>query len=133
MIRWWFGDGLQVQTANRAFYDWFGVSREQTQGVSSRDLGGDDWRESSFWPSLEATLSYNREFQTIEFEGPFPKVGSRTVLLDARRLARDGTALVLLAFRDITERKEAQRGRRRAKLDSVRFLSRWMRVIVSSK
>ena len=24
-------DGLQVQTANRAFYDWFGVSREQTQ------------------------------------------------------------------------------------------------------
>ncbi len=106
------GDGLQVQTANRAFYDWFGVSREQTQGVSLRDLGGDDWRESSFWPSLEATLSYNREFQTIEFEGPFPKVGSRTVLLDARRLARDGTALVLLAFRDITERKQAQRGRR---------------------
>ena len=44
------GDGLQVQTANRAFYDWFGVSREQTQGVSLRDLGGDDWRESSFWP-----------------------------------------------------------------------------------
>ena len=26
-------DGLQVQTANRAFYDWFGVSREQMQSV----------------------------------------------------------------------------------------------------
>lgn len=106
------GDGLQVQTANRAFYDWFGVSREQTQGVSLSDLGGDDWKASNFWSSLEATLSHNREFQTIEFEGPFPKVGRRTVLLDARRLARDGTALVLLAFRDITERKQAQRGRR---------------------
>jgi two-component system CheB/CheR fusion protein len=25
-------DRMQVQTANRAFYDWFGASREQSQG-----------------------------------------------------------------------------------------------------
>jgi PAS domain S-box-containing protein len=106
------GDGLQVQTANRAFYDWFGVSREQTQGVSLSDLGGHDWKASSLWSSLEAALSHNREFQTIEFEGAFPKVGHRTVLLDARPLARAGTALVLLAFRDITERKQAEQARR---------------------
>jgi PAS domain S-box-containing protein len=106
------GDGLQVQTANRAFYDWFGVSREQTQGVALSDLGGHDWKASSLWSSLEAALSHNREFQTIEFEGAFPKVGRRTVLLDARPLARAGTALVLLAFRDITERKQAEQARR---------------------
>lgn len=106
------GDGLQVQTANRAFYDWFGVSREHTQGVSLGELGGHDWKASSLWSSLESTLSHNHEFQTIEFEGAFPKVGHRAVLLDARRLARDGTALVLLAFRDITERKQAELARR---------------------
>jgi PAS domain S-box-containing protein len=106
------GDGLQVQTANRAFYDWFGVSREQTQGVSLSDLGDHDWKASSLWSSLEAALSHNREFQTIEFEGAFPKVGRRTVLLDARPLARAGTSLVLLAFRDITERKQAEQARR---------------------
>jgi PAS domain S-box-containing protein len=105
------GDGLQVQTANRAFYDWFGVSREQTQGISLSDLGDHEWKASSLWSSLQATLSYNREFQTIEFEGAFPRVGRRTVLLDARPLARDGTALVLLAFRDITERKQAEQAR----------------------
>jgi PAS domain S-box-containing protein len=105
------GDGLQIRTANRAFYDWFGVSREQTQGVSLSDLGDHDWKASSLWSSLQATLSDNREFQTIEFEGAFPKVGRRTVLLDARPLARDGTALVLLAFRDITERKQAEQAR----------------------
>jgi PAS domain S-box-containing protein len=105
------GDGLQVQTANRAFHDWFGVSREQAQGVSLSDLGGHEWKASSLWSSLEATLSHNREFQTIEFEGAFPKAGRRTVLLDARRLARAGTALVLLAFRDITERKQAEQAR----------------------
>jgi two-component system CheB/CheR fusion protein len=102
------GDGLQVQTANRAFYDWFGVSREQTQGVSLSDLGDHDWKASHLWSSLKEVLSHNREFQTIEFEGAFPNVGRRTVLLDARRLARDETALVLLAFRDITERKQAE-------------------------
>lgn len=106
------GDDLKIQTANRAFYDWFGVSREQTQGIPLSDLGGHDWRASSLWSSLRRTLSHNREFETIEFEGSFPQVGLRTVLLDARRLARDGTALVLLAFRDITERKQAELGRR---------------------
>ena len=106
------GDDLRVQTANRAFYDWFGVSREQTQGISLSDLGDHDWKASSLWSSLRGALSHNREFQTIEFEGVFPNVGHRTVLLDARRLARDGTALVLLAFRDITERKQAELARR---------------------
>jgi PAS domain S-box-containing protein len=102
------GDRLQVQAGNRAFYDWFGASREQTQGVPLSDLGDNDWKASGFWSSLQATLLHNREFQTIEFEGTFPNIGRRTVLLDARRLVRDGTALALLAFRDITERKQAE-------------------------
>jgi PAS domain S-box-containing protein len=106
------GDGLQVETANRAFYDWIGASREQTQGVPLSDLGDEAWKASRLWASLRATLSHNREFQTIEFEGSFRSAGRRTVLLDARRLARDGTALVLLAFRDITERKQAEQARR---------------------
>ena len=32
-------DGLRVQTANRAFYDWFGASREQTQECSLERSG----------------------------------------------------------------------------------------------
>jgi PAS domain S-box-containing protein len=101
-------DGLQVQTANRAFYEWFGVSRDHTQGMPLTNLGDHNWKISSLWTSLKATLSDNREFQTIELERDFPKIGRRTVLLDARRLARDGNALVLLAFRDITARKQAE-------------------------
>jgi PAS domain S-box-containing protein len=105
------GDGLQVQTANRAFYDWFGASREQTQGVPLGDLGDRDWKSSGLWSLLKATLSQNREFRTVEFEGTFANIGRRTVLLDARRVARDGTAFVLLAFRDITELKQAEKAR----------------------
>jgi PAS domain S-box-containing protein len=106
------GEGLQVETANRAFYDWFGASREQVQGLPLSNLGDDAWKASGLWSSLRGTLSHDSEFQTIEFEGAFPNVGRRTVLLDARRVARDGTALVLLAFRDITARKHAERARR---------------------
>ena len=103
---------LQVETANRAFYDWFGASREQMQNVPLSNLGDPDWKASGLWSSLQATLCDNREFRTIELERDFPNMGRRTVLLDARRLNRDGNALVLLSFRDITQRKRAEQARR---------------------
>jgi PAS domain S-box-containing protein len=103
---------LQVQTANRAFYDWFGASREQLHGIPLRNLGDDDWKASGLWSLLKATLSENRDFQTIELERDFPIIGRRTVLLDARRLVRDGTALVLVSFRDISKRKLAEQALR---------------------
>jgi PAS domain S-box-containing protein len=105
-------NGLQVQTANRAFYDWFGASREQTQNVPLSNLGDHDWKASGLWSALRATLSHNSEFQTIELERDFPNIGRRTVLLDARRLVRDANALILLSFRDITERKHIEQALR---------------------
>jgi two-component system CheB/CheR fusion protein len=63
------------------------------------------------WSSLQAALCHGREFETIEYEGVFPRLGRRTVLLDARRVARDGSTLVLLALRDISERKNLDRQR----------------------
>ena len=105
-------NSLHVQTANRAFYEWFGASREQIQNVPLSHLGEQDWKASDLWSSLQATLADNSEFQTIELESEFPNIGRRTVLLDARRLVRDGNALVLLSFRDITGRKRAEQALR---------------------
>ena len=100
---------LRVQTANRAFYARFGVSRDETQGVSIRKLGNNEWETSEVWESIETTLSDHTEFQAVEIDREFPVIGRRTVVLDARRLARDGDALILLVFRDINERKQAER------------------------
>jgi PAS domain S-box-containing protein len=100
---------LNIQTANRAFYTLFGLSRDQTQGIPIRTVGSKEWETSEAWEAIETTLSNQAEFQSIEIDGKFPVIGRRTFVLDARRLARDADALVVMTFQDITERKQAQR------------------------
>jgi PAS domain S-box-containing protein len=108
---------LRVQTANRAFYTLFQVSREQAEGVPLYNLGSHAWDTPWLWPLLKAILSDNSEFQTCELEHAFPTLRHRTMLLDARRLARTGNHvdLLLLTFQDITERKRAEEELRQAK------------------
>src|SRR5580700_9141866 len=95
---------LQIQTANRAFYTIFGVSRDQTQGISIRKLGNTAWESSEAWESIEATLSGPGEFQAVEIDGEVP-TGRRTLVLDARRLSGAGESRIVLTFHDVTERK----------------------------
>jgi PAS domain S-box-containing protein len=99
---------LQVRTANKAFYTIFGVSRDQTQGISIRKLGNNEWETSEVWESLETTLSGTGEFQAVEIDREF-STGRRTLVLDARRLAGAGDSLIVLTFHDVTERKLAER------------------------
>src|ERR1700723_2323698 len=99
---------LQVRTANKAFYAIFGVSRDQSQGISIRKLGNNEWETSEVWESVEAALSGSSEFQAVEIDREFP-VGRRTLVLDARRLAGAGDSLIVLTFHDVTEQKQAER------------------------
>ena len=99
---------LRVQSGNRAFYSMFGVSREKAHGVALQNLGDDDWKTSDLWAALNAILSENRDFRPLEIERDVPAIGRRTILLDARRVARDGDATILLAAQDITERKRTE-------------------------
>ncbi len=102
---------LQIQTANRAFYSLFGLSRNEANGVAIRKLGNRDWQNAEAWKSIEATLSRSDEAQShsVEIDCEFPSTGSRTVALHARRLTREGNALLLLTLQDVTERKKAER------------------------
>jgi PAS domain S-box-containing protein len=98
---------LRIRSANRAFYVLFGVSRDHTQNVSLQTLGDNDWSRADFWQSLPVVLSGKGEFEPQEIECTVPSLGRRTLLLDARRLSRDGAAAILLTFQDVTERKRA--------------------------
>jgi PAS domain S-box-containing protein len=104
--------GLRVQTANRAFYSMFGASRDKTLGVPLRDLGDADWKASALWGPLEASVTGGREFQALELECEFSGAGRRSVVIDARRVSREGEATVLLTFHDVTEQKRAEQALR---------------------
>ena len=99
---------LRVQTANRAFYSAFGASRQEAQNARLQDLGDHEWKNCDLWGSLKAILSDNSELHGREVDREVKSAGRRTLLLDARRLSRDGSATILLAFRDITDRKHAE-------------------------
>lgn len=99
---------LQIQTANRAFYALFGLSRNETDGVSIRQLGNGDWQTSEAWKSVETALSNNAQFHAVEIDCELPSIGRRTILLNGRRLTRDGNDLLLLTLQDVTEQRQAQ-------------------------
>ncbi len=99
---------LQVQTANRAFYELFAISSDETQAISIRKLGDRVWEASEVWDSLKTILSEHPQFHSVEIEREFPGRGRRTLLLDARRLTQAGR-LILLTLHDITERQQAER------------------------
>jgi len=100
---------LQIQTANRAFYDLFGLSRNEIHGVSVRTLGNSDWQTSKVWESIETAFSSDVQSRAVEIDCVFPSIGNRTIMLNACRLTRDGNDLVLLTLHDVTERKQAER------------------------
>ena len=99
---------LRVQSANRAFYEMFALSRENAQSVPLATLGDDEWKASGLWSSLTAILTDGKDFEVREVAREFPTLGMRTVLLDARRLSPTGNPSILLAFHDITDRKRVE-------------------------
>jgi signal transduction histidine kinase len=88
-----------------------GCLASSTQGVALRELGDRGWNGSGVWPALQAALTGDGGFRTMELARDFPGHGRRTILVDARRLSRYGDDLLLLGFRDISDRKQAEEQR----------------------
>ncbi|PZO53775.1 MAG: ATPase [Phormidesmis priestleyi] len=98
---------LQVNTANRAFYETFLVSAPATEQVSLFELGNGQWNISPLRSVLEAILTNDHPVQNFEVEHDFEKIGQKILLLNACRLQREDNAdMILLAIEDITERKQ---------------------------
>ncbi|PZO35283.1 MAG: ATPase [Shackletoniella antarctica] len=98
---------LQVNTANRAFYETFQVSAPATEQVSLFELGNGQWNISPLRSVLEAILTNDHPVQNFEVEHDFEQIGQKTLLLNACELHREDNAdMILLAIEDITERKQ---------------------------
>ena len=101
-----------IQSGNRAFYTMFEVSRE-TQGVPLYDLGNGALDSAPLRQQLTEMLAGTRAFQPLEVDHVLTAKGRRTLILDARPLSFPGHSerRVLVTFRDITARKQAQAAR----------------------
>jgi two-component system CheB/CheR fusion protein len=95
---------LRVKTANRAFYQTFQVSKEDTEGNFIFDLGKGQWNIPALRTLLNEILPKDNVFDDYEVEHTFPTIGHKIMLLNARKFYKDGNN-ILLAIDDITERK----------------------------
>jgi len=101
---------LRVRSANRAFYQSFRVSSEQTEGHLIYELGNGQWDIPALRTLLEDIIPQKSIFNDFELEHDFPSIGRKIMLLNARRLRPgDHSEFLVLAIEDVTERRRAER------------------------
>src|SRR5436305_2030520 len=100
---------LRVHSANRAFYQTFHVSLEETENRLIYELGNGQWDIPALRTLLEDIVPKNSVFSDFELEHTFPVLGRRVMLLNARKLkAGNHGELLVLAMEDVTERKRSE-------------------------
>src|SRR5947209_4829807 len=100
---------LRVRSANRAFYQTFHVSPEETVNQLIYELGNGQWDIPDLRRLLEDIVPKSSVFNDFELEHTFPVIGRRVMLLNARKLqaGRHGERLVL-SMEDVTARQRAE-------------------------
>ncbi len=100
---------LRVQSANRAFYETFHVSPNETENQLIYQLGNGQWDIPALRTLLEDVIPTSSVFNDFELEHTFPNIGRRVMLLNGRKLrAGSHSAIIVLAMEDVTERRQAE-------------------------
>jgi two-component system CheB/CheR fusion protein len=100
----------RIQSGNRAFYTMFGVSRDETQGVSLYELGQGAFELPPLRDQIVEMLAGSESFQSVDVDDVITAAGRRTLSLNAHPLAFPGHSerRALVTFQDITARKQAE-------------------------
>jgi len=106
---------LHLLAASRCFYEVYGEDPTDAHGRSFFELSGGQWDIPGLRQLLRAVLPDHKGLEGFEFERDFGKVGKRTVQLNALPLRDESgrSKMVLVAIKDITERREAEQEKQR--------------------
>jgi len=106
---------LRLFAASRCFYQVYGEDPETAPGRSLFDLSGGQWAIPTLRQKLDAVVSGRIPVENFVFEKSFARSGMRTIQLDALPLRdeRGDSRLVLLAIRDITDRRAIEQEKQR--------------------
>src|SRR6186997_1055287 len=100
---------LRVRSANRAFYQTFHVTPEETENRLIYELGNGQWDIPDLRTLLEDIVPKSSVFNDFELDHTFPVIGRRVMVLNARKLqAGHHGELLVLAMEDVTTRKRAE-------------------------
>jgi PAS domain S-box-containing protein len=100
---------LRVRSANRAFYQTFQVTAQETENHLIYELGNGQWDIPALRTLLEDVVPKSSVFNDFELEHTFPNIGRRIMLLNARKLRPGSHAeLLVLAMEDVTERRRSE-------------------------
>jgi two-component system CheB/CheR fusion protein len=100
----------RVQSANRSFYETFGLTPDETVGELVFALCGHVRGAAPLPALLGEMLRSGGALANVELDHDVGTIGRRTLRLDTRTLGRRGGRpdLILLAIEDITERKRTE-------------------------
>ena len=107
---------LTVVSASRSFYASFQVDPGATVGRRLDDLGNGQWAIPELLTLLTDVVPRNTVVDDFEVRHTFPEIGERVILLNARKVFREGnhTHMLLLAMQDVTEARRLQQEREAA-------------------
>ena len=102
---------LRVVVASRSYCQTFQTTPEDTQGRLLYELGAGEWNIAALRSCLERIVPEHGVKDGFEVEQSFPRIGQRTMLLNARKVFYEGNSntTLLLAIEDITERRASER------------------------
>jgi len=101
---------LHIKSANKAFYQTFIVTPEDTLNNCIFDLGNKQWDIPDLRVLLEDILCKNTMFEDFAVVHNFPRLGHKKMLVNARRIvdSNNQTKLILMAIEDATEHEITQ-------------------------
>lgn len=102
---------LRVVAASRSFYKFFQIEPQEMLGKILYNLSNGEWDIAALRLLLDRIVPASEVMDDFEVEQEFPRIGQRTMLLNARRVFDTGRepAMILLAFEDITKRRTSER------------------------
>jgi len=103
-------DTLHLLAGSRCFYEVFGEDPAAARGCLLFDLSGGQWDIPGLRQLLMAVAAQHTRLEGFEFESDFARLGKRTIQLNALPIRDESIAgrMVLLAIKDITERRVAE-------------------------
>jgi len=96
-----------VHSANPAFYSYFDMQEEQTEGFSVYDLGNSEWNTAEFKESVLKKIRLNETVDNIKIQFHENGGKEKTMLVSTAVIEESiPKGMVLIAFEDITESEE---------------------------